>query len=51
VHATEAIKSLRTLISLGAGAPASSREFLINKAEEHMNKAREAVGNMMRKDE
>jgi len=44
--AAEAIQNLKTLVGLGTGAPTSSREYLINKVEEHLGHAREAVARM-----
>lgn len=37
---THALRSLNTLADLGGGAPRSSREYLIGKAEEHLAEAR-----------
>lgn len=45
-YAAEAVKVLKVLIGLGTGAPTSSREFLIRKAEEHVRKARAEVAEM-----
>jgi hypothetical protein len=44
--AAEAIRNMKTLVGLGTGAPTSSREYVINKVEEHLGQAREAVGRM-----
>ena len=44
--ATAAIGNLRTLAGLGAGAPTSSREYLIKKADEQLDKARDHVKHM-----
>jgi hypothetical protein len=46
-EATEAIRNLRTLTGLGVGAPTSSREYLISKAQEHLDKALAAAAQMM----
>jgi hypothetical protein len=45
--AMESIRNLRTLTGLGIGAPPSSREYLIRKAEEHLGRARAAAEKMM----
>lgn len=45
-YAAEAIRNMKMLAGLGTGAPRSSREYLITKAEEHVGRAREAAGSM-----
>lgn len=45
--ASEALRNLRMLSGLGVGAPRSSREYLIEKAEGHLRKAREKVAHMI----
>jgi hypothetical protein len=47
--AAESLRLLRTLTGLGAGAPRSSREYLIEKAGEHLATARRHVESMMMK--
>lgn len=44
--AAEALRAMRILMGVGTGAPTSSREFLIRKADLHVLKAREAVAGM-----
>lgn len=45
--AGETIRNLQTLTGLGIGAPPSSRQYLINKAEEHFARAKAAAEKMM----
>jgi len=43
----ESLRNLKMLLGLGTGAPQSSREYLVNKAAEHLRLAGEAAGRMM----
>ena len=45
-YAAEALRVMRVLAGLGTGAPRSSREYLINKAEEHIAQARKLVADI-----
>ena len=43
---TEAARVMNVLLGLGVGAPASSREYLIDKINEHARRARTALASM-----
>jgi len=45
--ATLALANLRTLTKVGVGGPRSSREYLIDKAEVQLGRARDAMAKMM----
>jgi hypothetical protein len=47
-YATDGLRDIKVLVGLGVGAPRSSREHMIIKAEQHLLEAREAVSKMLK---